>query len=315
VEVVVLTVALPLLALAVYALTVVRLRLDDRYYIVDDVALWLVVPAVAIGVLIWWLRWLGRIRLSLEIMTFRARICFEVELAHSVTGLDAPVQIEAPGVAGTWQLKQVATSSQLTGQRLDLRSPPGESAENVHVLGERAVAALMAVAVRRGFGVMLTERLPRGRLTHYGRRVFAGDRFDEFLDDVLGVTVYSDSPRVGFACLPAPRLLTGTTADALLAQWSEALTDAVPASDAVLTSFDLWSSSRSENSSRARLLLLVMAVEALVEQALRPPNEIDIVENLMRQVSESDLGETSKRRLAGGLSLLRRESVSTSCQR
>jgi hypothetical protein len=246
---------------------------------------------------------------------YRVRLCFEIEKTRSLTSLEAPLQVEAPGVNGSWTLKQIATSSQLKGQRLDLRSPPVPSEEIAEVLGRRALAALMIVALRRGFGCMLTERLPSGQLFGAGRRALAGDRFDELLDDVLGITVYHETGRVGFVNMPPVSLLVSSPAAPLLAEWSGALAEAVQVSETVSTSFDLWSSSRSEGSGRARLLLLVMAIEALVDQAPRSESEINLLDTFLSVVRDSSLPDDARKRLRNGLSVLKRESVGTSCQR
>ena len=243
----------------------------------------------------------------------RVRLCFEVESSASLTGLEEPILIEAPGVTGAWCLKQVVAPSQLSGQRLDLRSPCVDSKETALLLGRRAQAALMAVALRRGLGAILSERLPRGRLFDVGRRLLAGDRFDELLDDNLGLTVYEDAGRVGFVGIPPVQFQVASPAARVLSEWSDALAGAVPASEPVSVSFDLWSSSRSESSSRARLLLLVMAIEALVQQQARSSSEVALVEEFLTQVRTSSLHKDSKDRLCSGLSLLRREGIGTSC--
>jgi hypothetical protein len=169
--------------------------------------------------------------------------------------------------------------------------------------------------IRRGFGCMLTERLPSGQLFDAGRRALAGDRFDELLDDVLGITVYHETGRVGFVNIPPIQMLVSSPAAPLLDEWSGALAEAVQVSETVRTSFDLWSSSRSEGSSRARLLLLVMAIEALVDQAPRPESELNLLDSFLRVVRDNSLPDDAKKRLRNGLSLLKRESVGTSCQR
>lgn len=172
----------------------------------------------------------------------------------------------------------------------------------------------MIVVLHRVFGVMLTERVAGGRLFESGRRLLAGDRFDQLLDDVLGLTVYQADGRVGFIGIPPAQLLVSSPARPLLDEWTIAFASAAPVPAAVITSFDLWSGARSESSSKARLLLLVMAIEALVPAAPRSASERGLIDNLLKVLLESPLPELAKVRLRNGLSGLKNESVGFSCQ-
>jgi hypothetical protein len=245
---------------------------------------------------------------------YRVRVCFELESSRTLSGLSVPVAVETAGLSGTWSLKEVAPSSAKKGQRIDLRSPPVSDEADATAIGSRACAALMAIALRHGFGVVLAERVPGLQFFEAGRRLLAGDRFDELLDDELGTTVYEDDGRVGFLGGAPPQVLVSSPAAPFLREWSAAFLECEPAKEAVATSFDLWSSSRFESSSRVRLLLLVMAVEALVTRLQRPQSEREVIDGLMKTVEGAAISVEAKSRLRGGLAGLKKESVGSSCR-
>lgn len=221
--------------------------------------------------------------------------------------------MDTPG-DGVWTLKQVRPGSVLQGQRIDLRSPQISEEPNARLVGERARAALMAVALQGGYGLIMSERLPGGRIFEAGRRLLAGDQYDALLDDVLGITIYADSGRTGFVGVPPAQLVTTSVAQRMLDKFAATISQAVAAEEATVTAFDLWASSRSEHSSRARLLLLVMAVEALAEQSPRPEEERRMLDGFIEAVRRSALNEDAQERLSNGLSLLKRHSVGVSCR-
>lgn len=246
-------------------------------------------------------------------MSFRARLAFELEISHEVAGVSLPTDIVAMDQP-VWTLKQIEPRTELRGQRLDLRSQSVSDEAEAKLLGQRAIASLMVIALRKGFGITLSERLPTGTVFNAGRRLLAGDKWDALLDDLLGLTVYEDVGRVGFIGVGPIRLQAGITALAFTEAWSNVYGSATPPSEAVLTSFDLWASSRSESSSRARFLLLVMAIEALVTPAARPDSEQLVVKALLESVENSSLEDEAKNRLLNAVRGLMMESIGRSCR-
>jgi hypothetical protein len=73
-------------------------------------------------------------------------------------------------------------------------------------------------------------------------------------------------------------------------------------------------SSRFENSSRARFLLLVMAVEALAEQPRRSKAELDLIETLLVAITIAELSEDQRAALLSGVGMLKRVSIGHACR-
>jgi hypothetical protein len=160
------------------------------------------------------------------------------------------------------------------GQDLALKSGPFDSEAAARVAGGKAVAALLLTSLRSGYAVSIQPRAPTGVVTDAGRKFFA-ERLglDTVYDDSYGLTVFEEVGRTRFISAGGMRGIVGQPASAFIAAWSEAFLTAAPCNERVLLSYDLFASSRFENSSRARFRLLVMAVEALVEQAPRSADD------------------------------------------
>lgn len=81
-----------------------------------------------------------------------------------------------------------------------------------------------------------------------------------------------------------------------------------------LIAYELYASSRFELSSRARFLLLVMAIESLVIQAKRAEDEQELISHLLEIVGASTLDEIRRTALMNGLQTFRKVSIGESCR-
>jgi hypothetical protein len=207
---------------------------------------------------------------------YRVRVCFELSTIRALTGLETPVEMELAGTAGTWLLEEVSAPTMIRGQILALKSPTVDSHDAAEHLGWRAAGALMMVGLKEGYGCMLTDRRA-GVVRRQGPGELRGESFDGVLTDVLGITVFPGNARVGFWRLEGVAdFRNNTSAERMFAQLAEVFAHAPEPPSAVTTAFDLWSAALSESSSRVRLLLLVMAVEALSKEKSREKTELDL---------------------------------------
>jgi hypothetical protein len=119
-----------------------------------------------------------------------------------------------------------------------------------------------------------------------------------------------------FECDPSP-LFAGTDAQVFvsvdatrLEQAVEAALTAEVASPAVHSlAFDLYSASAFQPSTDARLIMLVMAVETLLDPKPRPESSRAHVEHLMALSQAADLPESERASLLGSLQWLRLQSI------
>lgn len=247
-------------------------------------------------------------------MTHRFRLRWRLEHGRTFDDLSDPISVGLLPGGAECELKAVGDESRSGGQGLALKSGPFHSADEALAAGERVLAGLLLASLRRGFGLSLNARIPAAVVTSYGKRVLAGDRFDTVYDDSYGLVVFEDVGRTGFVSAGEMALRMTGPATAFVNFWSTAVAEARPLSDRMLISYDLWASSRFENSSRARYLLLIMAVEALVEQPTRSNRELKLLDSLLKAVATAGLDHEQSAALSSGIGMLKKVSIGHSCK-
>lgn len=245
--------------------------------------------------------------------SYRFRLRWRLEPGHSLKGLDQPLIVSLPE-SGECELKAIGDQTQTGGQDLALKSGAFEGQDAAKVAGEKLLAGLLLASIRQGFGLSVQPRIPTGGVTKRGKAVLGGDRFDTIHDDAYGLTVFEEMGRTGFVRVPEPRLLTGNYAARFCETWSTAVHDCAELDERTSISCDLYASSRFENSSRARFLLLVMAVEALAEQWNRSEVELALINRLMDAIAKAGLSQEQSAALLSGVGQLKRVSISHACR-
>jgi hypothetical protein len=136
-----------------------------------------------------------------------------------------------------------------------------------------------------------------------------GVRADQpILNDDMGVTVFECEPWPRFARSELA-IQVGRSAERV----SEAIAVAarlgvtMPTRDEV--AYELFSASFSQDVADGRFIMLVMAVEALIETAPRAPEVVAHVDGLIRATNESSLPKSERDSIVGVLRWARRESI------
>jgi hypothetical protein len=216
--------------------------------------------------------------------------------------------------SGECELKVIREPSETGGQDLALKSGGFDSADAAGAAGEKTLAGLLLTSLRQGYGVSTLARTPPGVVTKYGKAMMAGDRFDSIYDDRYGLTVFEDVGRPGFVSVGEVRPLVSGYGTQFCEIWSAAIPDAVALDERTSSSYDLYASSRFENSSRTQFLLLVMAIEALAEQPKRSKAELDLIEALLVAITRSELSQEQRGALLSGVGMLKRVSIRHACR-
>jgi hypothetical protein len=247
-------------------------------------------------------------------MSTHFRIRWRFDPGRTLQNFDQPLAAELPTV-GLCELKIVGDKAGDVGQDLALKSGPFDSEAAARVAGEKAVAALLLTSLRSGYAVSIQPRAPTGFLFNAGRQ-FLAERLglDIVYDDSYGLTVFEEVGRIRLVSVGGMRGIVGQPASAFVAAWSEAFLTAASCNERVLLSYDLSASSRFENSSRARFLLLVMAVEALVEQAPRSADERALIERLLVMIEAAGLPSDRATALRSGVGALKYQSIGHACR-
>lgn len=141
------------------------------------------------------------------------------------------------------------------------------------------------------------------------RRRMSRDAHMSTLNDVHGLMVYAENP--------LPQLIEVLPVTATAVVQGQRLLDTIEharelggeVSETERLAFNLLSASLSEESSDARFLMLMMALETLIDQQQRSPEAIALVSELQEMVRKSDISDADRNSIVMSLGDLSRESV------
>jgi hypothetical protein len=183
------------------------------------------------------------------------------------------------------------------------------SEDEVHRASSLYLDVLTLTLVRLRIGADFGSRAPKSTLTRHGVALFEAQTGKRILNDVHGLMVYKSHPTPYFVSAKANCIL-GKPQDHFEKIFSHAL-----ASNRILTererlSLELFNTSFFQKSNEARILLLVAAIEALLEPSPRSSAAASHVESMIAATSNSEiLSSGEKDSLLGSLNWLRNESI------
>ncbi len=243
---------------------------------------------------------------------FRFRIRWRLEPGRSIDGLNEPVLIDISQDVKGCELKSVGGETRRGGQQLALLSGKYDNEAAAGNAAKITVFALALASLRGGYGLSLLPRVPEGVITDYGIEFMHAqfkNKYEVLLRDTHGVFIYEEVGQTGFVGMGEPEIKVTQPVSSLSNEWKNALADVRTTDPKLLVSYDLFSSSRFETSSRARFLLLVMAVESMVHQQLRTPKEQELLTKMIELVIESRLPSSQVDALRGALNQLKKVSI------
>lgn len=143
--------------------------------------------------------------------------------------------------------------------------------------------------------------------------------FDEhglvMIDDVHGVTVYSEAHPTSCSVISATGLVNARDPSFLVEQLCELVEKECNLSDQLKLAMELMTSSFFESSSRARFLTLVLAAESILSPEERSSDVKEIVDDLKSVTRSSNLKEQEKNSILGTLNWLYKDSISQSLRK
>jgi hypothetical protein len=189
------------------------------------------------------------------------------------------------------------------------------SAEDATHLGERWRDALETAIARLGVGADFGDLGPRSYLSEAGMRL---------LEHQFGVPrVLNDEPGLSvFTLHPPPTFVSGSAAGTKSPDETEtkaAITLAFASgphhTPAQRLAFDLYSASFFQPAADARLLMLMMAIETMLDPQDRDEATSAHVREVISLTQEADLPDSQKHSLLGSLQWMLQESISQSGRR
>lgn len=127
------------------------------------------------------------------------------------------------------------------------------------------------------------------------------------INDVHGLTVYASDPKPQFVEFKACGVI-GKNHNSFKDTLADAIALGRSLTEHERVSFHLFSASFFQPTADGRFLLLVMAVEALIEPVRKSAEAVAYVHRFMQQIEDSPLEEHEKDSLTGSLRWLRDES-------
>lgn len=175
-------------------------------------------------------------------------------------------------------------------------------------------AVLEFAFARVGIAADFGTRAPKGQFTDAGLQLLQQQTGRKVLNEVHGIHMHECEP---------PPLFARTSINFVVGKGSDKLHEAIsvaaassPQPDPVRSlAFDLYSASFFESSADARLLMLMMGVETLIDLQPRSENAQQHVRKLLRLTEDAPLPESEIASLKGSLNWLLKESISAAGRR
>lgn len=245
---------------------------------------------------------------------YRFRLHWTLEPGRTLEDLEGPAIVSLPGI-GECEIKPTSTTAEGEGHSFSLVGPQASSREQAMLQAELALGGLLVMTLRLGFAVQLQPRRPPPVITQFGMEWLAQQigGIDTVYRDRLGISVFEERGNTRFASMGSPAISVASKLSPFIAEWNCAVSTTISLRN--LIAYELYASSRFESSSRARFLLLVMAVEALGCQGNRSEEEQALIAQLLEHVRTSDLPEPRRTALMNGIRGLKKVSIGETCRR
>ena len=250
-------------------------------------------------------------------MEYRFRVSFRVSGEGSLTSEEEFIEFRAESDGSQLRLSSGERGTPLgKNERFSVSGGPFESQEAARYAGESVRHALLIVAARTRRGFDLGQKTLRSfGISPYGKQMLANMLgTQEVMEDHLGITVYPSDPEPRFVGLN----MKGTVsrpAQSFAVDLAQTIGRYRLASKKGEIAADLYALSHFARPALARFLLLVIALEALLEPQPRSAEAQAHVDSLIAATTVSTLSDDEKDSLCSALSTLKKESISRTGRR
>jgi len=203
--------------------------------------------------------------------------------------------------------KSIKESSELV-----LKGEGYESVENAQIAGHNARDQLITAFAKFRFPADFGDRSPKGHLTEYGLKMLKERSGKNVLNDVHGLQVYETKINPVFSTITGKGVVTKSKKEVLKA-FKTAFSSISNINEKKRLAFELFSASFFTNYVDARFMLLMMALETLIEQKDKREEERILIDQLITKVAESDI--KNKNSIIGGLTNFKKESIGSAGRR
>lgn len=248
-------------------------------------------------------------------MSYSFRIRFIRSPTDTIQADAFELQVPVPGEEATIALKNLTPDQPLKdAEQLALSGHGYSSSQEAIEAGQQYQLALMVALARVRVGADFGQRAAKGVYTEHGLKWLEQQVGHRVLNSAHGLMVFATDPKPRFAVTSA-KMVRGTNADAFQFLLLEAIAKRPILSDREQLAFSLFNASFFQPSADSRFILLVMAVEALIEPTARSTEAREHVEQLITQTQSAKLPSTERDSMLGALRLLFQESINQAGKR
>ena len=225
------------------------------------------------------------------------------------------MQVSIPSENASIALKNLTPDQPIKdAEQLALSGRGYSSSHEAIEAGQKYQLALMVALARVRVGADFGERAAKGVYTEHGLKWLEQQIGHRVLNSAHGLMVFATDPKPRFAATSA-KMVRGTNADAFQILLLEAIAKRPSLSDREQLAFSLFNASFFQPSADSRFILLVMAIEALIEPTQRSPEAREHAEQLISQTQLAKLPSAERDSMLGSLRWLLQESINQAGKR
>lgn len=217
--------------------------------------------------------------------------------------------------SGVWMCSLSQDQPIKEASALALRGEGAWSAEEATHLGERWRDALETAFARLGVGADFGELGPRSYWSEAGIRLLEQASGSRVLNDEPGLSVFTLHPPPTFVPAGSAKGTRSPNEAETKAAITLAFASGPHHTPAQRLAFDLYTASFFQSAADARLLMLMMAIETMLDPQDRDEATSAHVRELISLTREADLPDSQKHSLLGSLERMLQESISQSGRR
>ena len=186
-----------------------------------------------------------------------------------------------------------------------------KSAEEANIGGTKYQTALMVALAHVRVGVDFGQRAAKGFFTKNGLKLVEEQRGQRFLNNTHGLMVYQSEPKPLFIESNG-QVRLGTNRDSFIEAFTKSVKKQPIIQNRELIAFTFFNASFFQPTIDTRFLLLVMAIEALIEPIERSNNAIAHIDSLIEKTKSSKLEKKEKNSIIDNLRWLKQKSINQS---
>jgi hypothetical protein len=208
-----------------------------------------------------------------------------------------------------WFTSRGASDAIRDADQLVLFGPDFYSREDADRAGRAFETALLIALARIRVGADFGQRAVDSVLTSHGLRWLEEQRGERVLNDAHGLMVYEAHPDPKFV-LPHSTATRAVNRQAFVEAFRDAVRVGWHLSGRERLAFDLFNSAFFQPTPDSKFLLLVMAIEALIEPSARSQEAQEHVRLLVSLTKSAKISEHEKASMLGSIRWLSKDSIS-----